>query len=280
MLITNDVALITFVPFAIIVLRMAKQENDVVITVVLQTLAANLGSILTPIGNPQNLYLYAQSGMGLGEFISLMFPYTLISGLCLFAALLLVKTEIIGTMEKTDADENKIVLGQLFGYVIIFVLCLLCVAKMMKHLVLFGIVLLFFLIVDRDIFTRVDYSLLGTFVGFFIFIGNVGRISAFRAFLEHILMGHERIVAVLASQVVSNVPTALLLSGFSNQWNDLIIGTNLGGLGTLIASMASLISYKQLAREYPQKKGTYFKVFSVANLVMLGILLFSSLLLK
>lgn len=277
MLITNDVALITFVPFAIIVLRLAKQEKYVVITVVLQTLAANLGSILTPIGNPQNLYLYAQSGMGLSEFIGLMLPYTVISGICLFAALLLVKTETIGTMKKTDTEENKIVFGKLLGYIVIFVLCLLCVAKMLKHLILFGIVLLFFLIVDRDIFKRVDYSLLGTFAGFFIFIGNVGRIPAFRAFLESILTGHEKIVAVLASQVISNVPAALLLSGFSSQWNDLIIGTNLGGLGTLIASMASLISYKQIAREYPQEKGRYFKIFTVANLVMLGILLVSSL---
>lgn len=279
MLITNDVALITFVPFAIIVLRMAKQEKYVVITVVLQTLAANLGSILTPIGNPQNLYLYAQSGMRLSEFIMLMFPYTVISGICLFVALYLVKKDKLGNLNNTDfEEENEMILWKLIGYILVFVLCLLCVAKMLKHLILFGIVIVFFLIVDRDILKKVDYSLLGTFAGFFIFIGNVGRIPAFRTFLESILTGNERIVAILSSQVISNVPAALLLSGFSTQWNDLIIGTNLGGLGTLIASMASLISYKQITREYPQDKGRYFKIFTVANIVMLAMLLLSDLL--
>lgn len=274
MLITNDVALITFVPFAIVVLRMAKQEKQLVITVVLQTLAANLGSILTPIGNPQNLYLYAQSGMQLGEFIKLMLPYTVISGICLFLVMYLVKKETLGSLVDKDFEkENEIVLWKLIGYILVFILCLVCVAKMLKHLILFGIVIVFIMIVDRDIFKKVDYSLLGTFAGFFVFIGNVGRIPAFCSFLESILAGHEKNVAVMASQMISNVPAALLLSGFSSQWDNLIIGTNLGGLGTLIASMASLISYKQITREYPQEKGKYFTLFTAANIVMLGILL-------
>ena len=136
-------------------------------------------------------------------------------------------------------------------YGIAFLLCLLSVLKLLELRILLMLMLAFFLFFDRTILTRIDYALLGTFIGFFVFIGNMQRIPAFQNFLSHIVEQHEIPVAILSSQIISNVPTALLLSGFSSNWEDLIIGTNLGGLGTLIASMASLISYKQLAREYP-----------------------------
>ena len=136
-----------------------------------------------------------------------------------------------------------------------------------------AILLVYLLFTDRALLKKIDYSLLGTFVCFFIFIGNMGRIERFCALLERLLTGHERIVAVLSSQIISNVPAALLLSGFTDKYTSLIVGTNLGGLGTLIASMASLISYKQIAREYPAQKGTYFGMFTLANIIMLAVLL-------
>ena len=137
----------------------------------------------------------------------------------------------------------------------------------------------FLLLRDRSLLAEIDYSLLGTFLAFFIFIGNLGNIEEFRNFLVSILSGHEELVSVLTSQVISNVPAALLLSGFTQQWSALIVGCNLGGLGTLIASMASLISYKQVAQEYPAKKGRYFLWFTLANVGLLAILLLESWLL-
>ena len=273
MLITNDVALITFVPFGIVVLRMAKQENLVVPLVVMQTIAANLGSMLTPMGNPQNLYLYAQSGMSPLDFILLMLPYTAVAALCLFIASFFIKSEHITELLSGDAENEHFDSRLCICYVAGFLICLLCVAKLLPPIVAAVVISVFLLIKNRSILKKIDHSLLGTFIFFFIFIGNMGRIESFCRFLNGILSGHEKIVAVLSSQIISNVPASLLLSGFSDNWRALIIGTNLGGLGTLIASMASLISYKQVAAEYPERKGRYLLLFTAANVVMLGVLL-------
>ena len=238
MVITNDVSLLTFVPFTFVVLSGLAPDARRALTVpvvCMQTIAANLGSMLTPIGNPQNLYLYGKSGMNIAAFISL----------------------------------RKIILLD----AALFVVCLLAVIRVLPYGVAFAAVLLCTLFADRSTLRCVDYSLLLTFVAFFIFIGNLGRVQAFSDWLQAILTGREVPVAVLASQVTSNVPAALLLSGFTDKTSALIIGTNLGGLGTLIASMASLISYRQIARELPEEKGRYFKLFTLSNLVFLAILL-------
>ena len=279
MLITNDVALITFVPFAIIVMRLSQQEKLLVPLVVLQTLAANLGSMLTPMGNPQNLYLYAKSGISLTAFLQLMLPYTIASGLCLSAGILMIKKEALNPLALTadsfskESAQGESTLPKFICYSVGFLLCLLCVAKLLAPIVAAAIILFFLLLTDSALLKKIDYSLLGTFVCFFVFIGNMGRIEHFCTLLARPLTGHERIVAVLSSQIISNVPAALLLSGFTDKYPLLIVGTNLGGLGTLIASMASLISYKQVAREYPALKGKYFGSFTLANLVMLAVLL-------
>lgn len=277
MLITNDVALITFVPFAIIVLRMANLERRIVPTVILQTIAANLGSMLTPMGNPQNLYLFAQSKMSLGDFLLLMLPYTITAAICLLIACLFGKKEKLEGIKLEN--DTKLSLVPSILYCILFFLCLLVVADVLNVKIVLCIIAVYLLIFDRSIFARVDYSLLGTFIGFFVFIGNMERIAEFRSFIESIVSGHEALVAVLSSQVISNVPSALLLSGFTTCWRALIVGANLGGLGTLIASMASLISYKQIAREYPSDRGRYIIMFSIANIVMLAILFVVMLLL-
>ncbi|MBE6939471.1 MAG: citrate transporter [Ruminococcaceae bacterium] len=273
MLITNDVGLITFVPFGLIVLRLAGQESLAVPVVVLQTVAANLGSMLTPMGNPQNLYLYAQCGMSLPDFLRLTLPYTIVSAAVLFAAVFLFKNGKITYSPVSDSSMSSSEKRQLMLYALLFLLCLLSVAKVLPPLPLALAVALVILLLDRSILLRVDYALLGTFIGFFVFIGNMGRIEAFRSLLSSVLEGHEQLVAILASQVISNVPAALLLSGFTENWEALIIGTNLGGLGTLIASMASLISYKQIGRLYPQQRGRYLFLFTVVNIAVLMILL-------
>ncbi len=285
MVITNDVSLITFVPFTFIVLRMSGEDamkKLAVPVIVLQTIAANLGSMLTPIGNPQNLYLYGKAQMSAGAFILLMLPYSLVSLLLLVlcAAVTAKRSKIsvqgvttvsLGDNVESETAERK---GYLLPmYLLLFLLCLFTVARVIPHPVTLVIVAAAVLILDRSTITKVDYSLLLTFVGFFVFIGNMGRMPAFRDFLQGIIGGREVMTSVIASQVISNVPAALLLSGFTEDVQALIVGTNLGGLGTLIASMASLISYKQVAGEIPEEKKRYFGWFTVANIAFLAILL-------
>lgn len=278
MIITNDVALITFVPFAFVVLKLlgAKQMETWIVPIVgMQTIAANLGSMLTPIGNPQNLYLYGLSGLGFGAFLNLMLPYAAVSAvlLILWAVIACRKAPAMERFARDNAPLNgkQKKLAALYGC--LFAVCLACVARFLPYTVMLGIVLVLVLIFDRQTFSNVDYSLLLTFVAFFIFIGNLGRIEAFSTRLGSALQGREVLISVLASQVTSNVPAALLLSGFTGNIKGLIVGTNLGGLGTLIASMASLISYRQICAGAPAQKGKYFKLFTVSNVVFLAILL-------
>ena len=270
MAITNDVALITFVPFAITVLRMARLERLILPVVTLQTIAANLGSMLTPIGNPQNLYLYARSMMSAGAFVRLMLPY------CATAAVLIVIVTLFldnGPVRAMAEGENgRICAWKTAVYLGLFLASVAAVARLLPWQAVLAVVAVAVFFVDRSIFLAVDYSLLLTFVGFFVFIGNMGRLPAFCQFLDRILAGREMITAVAASQVISNVPAALLLSGFTDCWEQLIVGTNLGGLGTLIASMASLISYKSIARHYPERKGRYLALFTGANIMFLAVL--------
>lgn len=286
MLITNDVALITFVPFTFTVLKLLGDEGQRIMTipvVVLQTVAANLGSMLTPIGNPQNLYLYAKSGLSIGNFLLLMLPYTLISLVLLLIADFLFAC--FGEVGKSAglgfiiSNEQKLNGGVkvLWVYLGMFVLCLLTVAHVVSVWITLAVVLVVQLLLDREVLKRVDYSLLLTFVGFFVFIGNMGRIPAFSNFLQQIIVGNEVITSVVASQAISNVPAALLLSGFTENYEALIIGTNLGGLGTLIASMASLISYKYIGKESEKgvigSKGKYFATFTIVNICFLAVLM-------
>ena len=276
MFITNDVSLITFVPFTMVVLRRIGGETErklLVPVVVMQTVAANLGSMLTPIGNPQNLYLYGRSGMSAVSFLRLMLPYTLLSlGMLAVWNVLLCRKHrgnaVIDLPEKKPLDSRK----KLIAYLVLFALCLLTVAHLLPFSVTLAVVLAYLLLCDRSVFRSVDYSLLLTFAGFFVFIGNMGRIPAFCDFLAGIIGGRELLTAVLSSPIISNVPAALLLSGFTENTPALIVGTNLGGLGTLIASMASLISYRQITAADASCRKRYILIFTVFNLVFLAIL--------
>ena len=275
MLITNDVSLLTFVPFALLTLKMADKENEMIFVVVMQTIAANLGSMFTPIGNPQNLYLYSLTGMPLGTFLWHMFPYTLVSAILLAILIFLrkagkAKIDFIYT-GKSERKEN--LRYKLVVYIILLFLSLLTVARILPYELCFLIILGTVWIMDKKILKSVDYCLLFTFVCFFIFIGNMERIPAVNDLLKEIVTGHEVAAGVISSQVVSNVPAALLLSGFTSEYEKLLFGVNFGGLGTMIASMASLISYKLFVNTIPKKKQTYFLNFTGYNLLFLMILL-------
>lgn len=275
MLITNDVALLTFVPFALLLLKKCGQEHLLIPVIVLQTIAANLGSMLTPVGNPQNLYLYQLSGLGFGEFVLYMLPYAAVAGLLLAAAIIgLGRKKEPVTMDETCFEQREIQLNQ--KKIGIYLFLFLCSLLVVAHILPYGAVLLLVLVsvavCDRDVLFQVDYCLLFTFIAFFIFTGNLGCMEKFQETLEAIVTGREILAGILASQCISNVPAALLLSGFTGNIKGLLLGVNIGGLGTLIASMASLISYKIYAHNYNRTKGIYFLWFTISNLIFLFIL--------
>ncbi len=286
MFITNDVALITFVPLTILLLKMARMEDKMTTVIVLQTIAANLGSMLTPIGNPQNLYLYAVSGMSLTEFLTVMGPLTIVSFILLTIVCLMQENREMAEIsllegipeEKTGAEtaetEGKTKVKSAFTFFfVLFALSILSVLRILHFLVPLTVAVIGTFAIRRHILKQVDYNLLLTFVCFFVFIGNVGRIDAIRVWLENLIEGRELIVGFLSSQIISNVPACILLSGFTENWNSLLMGVNIGGLGTLIASLASLISYKFYVKEQPRQKGRYLFVFTGWNLLFAAILL-------
>lgn len=274
MFITNDVALIVFVPFAIDVLSIACLENYLIRVIVLQTIGANLGSMFTPIGNPQNLYLFSRSGMGMNGFISLMLPYTLLSFVGLTAACVMLKgrkavtVKVYPNRALTAPDKRKTA-----AYILMFLLALISVAGAIPVYVVGAVILTAVILMDKRVLRDPDYALLLTFMFLFVFIGNMKRIPEINEWLRGVIRDNEILTSVLASQVISNVPAAILLSGFTDNIPQLIIGTNLGGLGTIIASMASLISFKYYGKAADKRIGAYLGVFTLLNLIFLAMLL-------
>ena len=270
MLVTNDVALITFVPFSILVLALIGRTERLVYVVVLQTIAANLGSMATPVGNPQNLYLYATYELTPGQFFTAVLPLVLASLAGLTAAAVWGRPESIRVAFPQPVRVRRP--GRLGLMCLLFVLCLLCVCRLLPYPALVAVVLSALVIFGRDLFRRLDYALLLTFVCFFLFAGNVGANPAVREVLTAVLARNTALASGIASQVISNVPAAVLLSGFTADWRGLLIGVNVGGLGTPIASLASLISLKAYLRSAGARPWRYLAVFLLANGIALAVL--------
>lgn len=299
MLITNDVALITFVPFTILVLSMAEQKKFLIPVIVLETIAANLGSMLTPLGNPQNLYLYTISGLSIGAFVRIMLPYSFVSAILLLIFILFLPKDTVSTAtaantanstntvtasntsnvicEAVKARKNSRILFAF--YLILFLLCLLTVLHILPYQIMFLLVLTGFLLLDYRVLKDVDYFLLLTFLCFFIFIGNMKQISLVHELISKLLVHHEVLMGIGASQIISNVPAAILLSGFTDDYSALLIGVNLGGLGTLIASLASLISFKFYTHSNGSDTRRFLGIFTLYNVIFLGVLFVLSLIL-
>ncbi len=275
MLITNDVALLTFVPFAVVVLGMADRKKELIHIVVLQTVAANLGSMLTPVGNPQNLFLYSYYDLSIGDFLRVTLPVWLLSLLLISVSCLLFDRS---RMEIFLGEEPGIDRRGLILYLALFVLCLTVVLRLLSWPVMLASLLAVLLIFDRRILLKADFMLLLTFVAFFIFSGNLARIDAVSALLRRLLAGREYPVTLLTSQIISNVPAALLLSGFTDQSRALLLGVNIGGLGTPIASLASLISMKLYSHSDHAHTGRYLLEFTAVSLILLLILSLAQLL--
>ena len=270
MFITNDVALIIFIPFTLMLLEQVGCGQCIIPVVVLQTVAANLGSMATPVGNPQNLYLYAFYNMSIGDFFSVTLPLTVI---CLVALLAASLPLLPRKLQKPVMEQTAIRSAKHMGvYIALFVLCLLTVFRVVPYPITTVITVAVLFVMDKRRLKEIDFMLLLTFICFFTVSENLGRIDVIRAYLQELLQKNTLLTAVGASQVISNVPAAVVLSGFTDRWQELLSGVNIGGLGTPIASLASLITIK-FYMQWPNAKGMRFiGCFMLVNIVFLAAL--------
>jgi len=269
MLIANDMALLTFLPLGYATLKKTGKEKYMAFTFIMQNIAANLGGMLTPFGNPQNLYLYSKFNIPAAEFVSIMFPPFLLSVVLITICCLFIKPEpvaISGEIKKLDQPKAA-------AYFILFAFSIALVFKIIPYyygLILIPAVLLF---MDRKALAAVDYPLLLTFAAFFVFSGNLSRIGAVRELFAGLLEKNTLLFSAISCQFISNVPTAVLLSNFTTDYAGLLIGVNIGGVGTIIASLASLITLREYTGRYPEKQGSYLAKFSAFNFGFLAVLL-------
>lgn len=274
MLIANDMALLTFLPLGYYVLHRTGKEHCMALVFILQNIAANLGGMLTPFGNPQNLYLYSHFSIPGGEFVGIMLPPFLLSIVLITLCCFLIPRDPLQIRgERAVLPKKRTAL-----YLALFALAIAIVFRGVPYwigLIIIPAVLLF---ADRDALKAVDYPLLLTFCFFFIFSGNLARIDVVREFFGELLQKNTLLVSVLSCQCISNVPSAILLSQFTDNYPALLVGVNIGGVGTLISSLASLITFREYQKHNPGTALRYLLVFSVFNFAFLIILTGFSLL--
>ncbi len=270
MLIANDMALLTFLPLGYMVLTTTNKQKYMAVTFILQNIAANLGGMLTPFGNPQNLYLYSKFAIPTGEFMGIMaLPFVLSILLITLCCFLFIKGEALELGEEKIHLEPK----RTVAYLLLFALSIVIVFRGVPYWIGLIIIPVALLFLDRKALKQVDYALLLTFVFFFIFSGNMARIEGVRNLFSTLLEKNTLLFSALSCQVISNVPSAILLSQFTGNYQALLLGVNIGGVGTLISSLASLITFKEYVKHNPGKAGKYIALFSAFNFAFLLILL-------
>lgn len=269
MLIANDMALLTFLPLGYFILHTTGKEKYLSFAFIMQNIAANLGGMLTPFGNPQNLYLYSKFNIPDGEFVSIMLPPFIVAVVLItVCCLIFVKSEPLEIQEKAAS----LPIGRVIIYLVLFAVAISMVFRFMPYqigLVVIPVVMFF---LDREALRQVDYGLLFTFVFFFIFAGNMGRIGVVRDFFSYLLDINTLVFSAMSCQIISNVPSAILLSQFTDNYRELLLGVNIGGAGTLIASLASLITFKEYTKQDPKHTLSYILKFSAFNFAFLIIL--------
>ncbi len=270
MLIANDMALITFLPLGYFVFSTAGRKEEVATVFILQNIAANLGGMLTPFGNPQNLYLYAHYEIPTGEFMRIMAPPFAVAILLVSACCLLIPRHSLRV--SVTPEQDHLPAGRTALYLLLFAATILMVFRVLPLWLALSAVTGALLIADRKALRMVDYGLLLTFVCFFIFSGNMGRLPAVRSFFSGLLGRNTLLTSALSCQVISNVPSAILLSQFTRNYPSLLTGVNIGGAGTLIASLASLITFREYTGRYPDSAKSYILRFSALNFGFLGVM--------
>ena len=269
MLIANDMALLTFLPLGYFVLTTTKKEKYMAFTFIMQNIAANLGGMLTPFGNPQNLYLYSKYEIPNLEFMAIMAPPFILS-----VAIITLCCIIFVKPEPLSLSDERIVLSpwRTVVYLLLFALSIVIVFRGIPYWIGLIVIPIALLILDRKALGMVDYGLLFTFVFFFILAGNKARIDDVRNLFSMLLEKSTLLFSVISCQCISNVPSAILLSQFTENYQDLLVGVNIGGVGTLIASLASLITFREYVKHNPGKTGYYIGLFSLFNFGFLIIL--------
>ncbi len=269
MFIANDMALLTFLPLAYYALSSTGNERLIAFTFIMQNIAANLGGMLTPFGNPQNLYLYTKFNIGNIEFMEIMFPpFALAIGLITLCCLC-VRSEPL-RITYTPIKKHPV---RMTVYLVLFALSVVIVFRVIPYYYGLIVILGTLLAMDRKALRKVDYPLLLTFTAFFVFSGNMSRIDAVRECLGSLLEKNTLVVSTLSCQVISNVPSAILLAQFTDNYRDLLVGVNIGGVGTLISSLASLITFNEYRRVCPEKTWSYLLIFTVLNVAFLVVML-------
>lgn len=270
MLVTNDVALLTFVPLTILIFKAIPDEKSRILTIVLETAAANLGSMMTPVGNPQNLFLYDEFGLSGTIFLKTMLPAGILSLICLTTLTFLLPKQSCTSPQSQEITTDK---KNTLIFSILFVICLLSVFRVVPDYICLAAALIAALAAGLSLLKKVDFALLATFVCFFVFVGNIARIEAVSDFFSRILEGREIWVSAALSQIISNVPAAVMLAGFTENGTALMLGVNIGGLGTIIASLASLISFQFYRKSEGAQSARYMLTFTAVNFGILAILL-------
>ena len=269
MLIANDMALLTFLPLGFFVLTTTGKEKYMAFCFIMQNIAANLGGMLTPFGNPQNLYLYTKFNIPNLEFMQIMAPPFILSVILItICCIVFVKPEPLAV----ESDDAKLPPVRVVLYLILFLLSIVIVFRIIPYVTGLIVIPAALLFLDRKALKMVDYPLLLTFVFFFIFAGNMARIEVVKDIFSFLLQKSTLLFSVLSCQCISNVPSAILLSQFTSNYQDLLIGVNIGGVGTLISSLASLITFREYTKNNPGKTGYYVKLFSAFNFAFLFIL--------
>ncbi len=269
MVIANDMAPLTFLPLGYFVLTRTGKERYMAFTFILQNIAANLGGMLTPFGNPQNLYLYSHYNIPTGEFMSILFPPFLLSiALITLCCFFLPDDPLSLGGEIMHLNKRRAAV-----YLVLFALSIVIVFRVVPYPIGLIVIVLALLFLDRKALKMVDYSLLFTFVFFFIFAGNMSRLEGVRALVGGLLERNTLLFSTLSCQCISNVPSAILLSEFTDNYAPLLIGVNIGGVGTLIASLASLITFREYKKHNPGKMLAYVGLFSLINFSFLILLL-------
>ena len=270
MLIANDMALLTFLPLGFFVLKETGKEKYMAFTFIMQNIAANLGGMLTPFGNPQNLYLYTFFNIPTGEFMSIMlFPFLLSIFLITLCCVIFVRGEQLEIRDEVVSLPRV----RTLIYLLLFALSIIIVFRLIPYYIGLAVIFTALMIMDRDALKRVDYPLLLTFVFFFIFANNMARIDSVQSLFVGLMDKSALVFSALSCQFISNVPSAILLSQFTSNYRDLLLGVNIGGVGTLISSLASLITLREYSHANPTGTKSYIVKFSIFNFAFLGILI-------
>ena len=270
MIVANDMSLITFLPLTYIVLHSTKNDKYLAFTFIMQTIAANMGGMITPYGNPQNLYLYSHYNIPTSEFFSILLIQTITVAILLWVCCSFINNEPLKLRENSKIIINK---DKMYIYIALFVLVILTIFRIIPYMITFIIVILTILITDRKRFKQVDYALIATFFVFFVFSGNIARIPAIKEFISAIVVKNTLIAGIISCQFISNVPTAIFLSKFTTNYQDLLISVNIGSLGIIISSLASLITLKEFLKHQPKNFWKYLGMFTLFNTMFLLVLL-------